>query len=254
MKSVEPAYSMKHLFYMTLIVASLPVLAQNQPSTPYWSYAMLVPVEQATLASQFTGEIEAISVRDGDPFAQGQVLVKFDCEVKEVELEKAKAEVESTGIAWKSAQELDRLKSVSKVEVAKARVDHQRAKIEVKRLETELKQCTIAAPFSGKVVEVVAYAHEDVTPGQPLLKIINDKELEIKLFVSSTWLSWLKIGTEFKVHFDEMGNDYQAVVTKINPPVDTASQTIDLYGKYTADHPQLISGMSGKAYFMGPKQ
>lgn len=237
---------------LTFLIISFLISSQAIAEAEFSTYAMIVPREQATLSSQFTGEIQAVLVRDGESFQKGQLLIKFNCDVKEVELEKARAEVESTAIAKQSAEELDRLKSVSKVEVAKARIEHQRAMIEVKRLQTELKQCVITAPFDGKVIEILAHAHEDITPSEPLVKIINDRDLEVKLFVPSTWLIWMKTGTDFTIHLDELDQTVDARVTKINPQVDTASQTIDIYGKLISPPASLLSGMSGIASFQGP--
>ncbi len=238
--------------FMILIAAWIPVnFAATAPS--YSNYARIVPIQQATLSSQITGKIQNIYVRNGDSFVAGKILVKFDCDVKEIELEQAIAKIKSNALALQTAKTLKETTSQNKAKISKANIQLQKTELERRHLEAQLKNCTIIAPFDGKVVEVTAYSHEDVSPGTPLLKIINDKDLEVELFIPSTWLQWLNIGASFTIQLDEIDQLVTAKVIKINPQVDTASQTIDVYGKLIDPSDNMLSGMSGVATFRGPE-
>ena len=99
----------------------------------------------------------------------------------------------------------------------------------------------------------MANRYEYVTPGQPLLQVIDDLNLHLQLLVSSRWLKWLKEGALFQVRIDETGKGYRAVVTTIGARVDPVSQTMEIRGTIEGNHPELLAGMSGTARFSLPK-
>ena len=213
------------------------------------AYAMLSPKHQATLSSGIDAQVLTIPVKDAQAFEKGQVLMTLDCRQYEAELQKAQATENSSAVSHASAKELEALESGSKVEVAHAKAEHQKAIAAVNGLSALVEYCTVKAPFNGKVDDIMIHAHESVSRGQPLLKIVNNSEFEVKMFVPSTWLSWLKVGSSFNVHFDEINQSYTGHVTKLGAQVDAASQTIKVFG--TLNHPgkSLVAGLSGEAYF-----
>nr|MBF0223137.1 HlyD family efflux transporter periplasmic adaptor subunit [Desulfobulbaceae bacterium] len=140
----------------------------------------------------------------------------------------------------KSASELD-------VAVSKARVARAEAEVELRR--SMVTKCTIEAPFAGRVISRAANPFQYVTPGQPLLQVIDDANLTVQLFVPSHWLNWIKPGLPFKVKIDETNTEYKAQLTVLGAKVDQVSQTLEVRAKIDGNHPELLAGMSGTAYF-----
>lgn len=240
---------LKPIKFILILMSAVSLLANIAVAeSNYQNFAIIVPVKQATLASQLAGKIQAIHVKEGDSFNEGTPLVTFDCGLMALDLEKAKTEAAAT------RHEVEQLQNKRNADdtLSKASLHHQKAEITIKRLQAQLKQCVINAPFPGKVSSIFVYAHEDVKASTPLIEIIH-QDLEIKLYVSSTWLSWLREGASFTIHVEELDQTFPATVTKIHPHVDTASQTIDIYGRLVNSTPNLVSGMSGMARFQGPE-
>ncbi len=117
-----------------------------------------------------------------------------------------------------------------------------------------MEQCEIRAPFDGRVVELLAHAHETVALAQPLLSILDDSHLRTELIVPSRWITWLKPGTPFTALVDETGRRYPARVKNIGARVDPASQSIKVTGEIEGPHQDLLAGMSGVAEFAEPAQ
>ncbi len=210
---------------------------------------LIIPVLETTLSSGISGFIQGIEVDFGTAFKKNQALVAFDCRRYKGELEKAEAEYEQARTILEVNQRLADMQSVSEVELAVAR-----AKLKMGRAERQLRQiqvsrCVLKAPFSGKVLERLASRYEYVEPGQPLLKVIADSPLHLQLFVPSAWVRHIGPGTPFSVHMDETGKDYGAEITIIGARVDPVSQTLEVRGRITGTHPELLAGMSGSARF-----
>jgi membrane fusion protein (multidrug efflux system) len=150
-------------------------------------------------------------------------------------------------------QRLVALHSMGQLELDIADADVQTAKADVAAAEVMTSRCTIAAPFNGVTVEQKARAYQYTTPGQPLLEILDNHNLDVELIAPSRWLTWLKPGYAFSVHIDETDKTYPAHVTRLGGRVDPVSQSIKVIGEISGDAPELMSGMSGRASFEPPK-
>jgi membrane fusion protein (multidrug efflux system) len=90
---------------------------------------------------------------------------------------------------------------------------------------------------------------ETVKPGDPLLKIVGTDNLEVSIQVPSHWLRWLKIGTPFFIHINEINQKVNAQIIRTDPEIESVSQTIKLTGRITEQNSELLPGMSGQAIF-----
>lgn len=197
------------------------------------------------ISSEMSGRINLLNIRDGERFSSGQVLVGYHCNLESAELSKAKASLEKKRKTYEVNQKLAKLNSISTLELAVSKTEEDEAKAEVKVAEAVLDRCTIKAPFSGKVVEVMARAYQSVKDGEPLMEIVNEKDLEIEFIAPSRALPNLKAGKTFKVTLDETQKSYGAEIIRLGGKVDPVSQTIKVYGRIKGNSSELLPGMSG---------
>jgi membrane fusion protein (multidrug efflux system) len=229
-----------------LSVNSNPIEATSHQAP---AHAVLVASDYARLSSQFSGQILNIPVKPGQNFKKGQILLRFRCEEQLAEHQRAIAQLKSTKESKDSANVLNELKSISKLELIKARSAHAEAAANAGLTKAVLDKCEIKAPFKGSVVDVTAKAHETVRPGDPLMEIVNNDSIYIKLFVPSTWLSWVKAGVSFELKLREYPHRLKAHVYDVGSSINTDSQTIEIYAKFDQPYPGLVNGMSGEAFF-----
>lgn len=205
-----------------------------------------IKARQSTqISSEIEGKISQLKIRDGERFKVGQLLVGFNCALEEAQLSKAKATLEKKTKTHEVNQKLEKLKSISTLQLDVSRTEEDEAKADVRVTQAMLQKCTINAPFSGKVVEVTARAYQSVRPGDPLLEIINDKDLEVEFIAPSKALPQLKPGNTFKVTLAETAKAYKAEIIRIGGRVDPVSQTIKVYGRIKDNADELLPGMSG---------
>ena len=86
-----------------------------------------------------------------------------------------------------------------------------------------------------------------MSSGQPLVEMVNDGPLKIRLNVPSKLLRSLQIGTDFAVDIYETGKTYPARVSAINARVDAVAQTIELEAEIVGHAAELLPGMTGIA-------
>jgi membrane fusion protein (multidrug efflux system) len=214
------------------------------------SVRVLVAAEQeATLFSQSIGHIRAVNATLGSAFKAGTTLVSFDCDEQNARVRMAQAESAAARETYNAKLRLQGLQSAGEVEVNLAASAAEKAAAETGLYRAQAAYCLIKAPFDGRVVSLHVKAFETVNQGAPLLDIISDGPLKLRLNVPSVWLKWLKTGDTFKVRIEETGKEYTARTTAINGRVDAVSQSIEIEGTIADSAPDLLPGMSGTAFF-----
>lgn len=205
--------------------------------------------QEAQLASQMAGKLQRFLVQDGAAFRKGDKLAEFDCIERRAQLDRAQASQDKADKIEASQKQLRNLKAISDLDYEIAAASLREAKADVAMAQAQASQCFIQAPYAGRVVRRIANQYENLTLGAPVIQIVESGPLRLELLVPSSWLRWLRKGTEFSIHIDELGVTYKAVITGVGARVDAASQTIDVRAGITGQAPGLLPGMSGTADF-----
>lgn len=239
----------------TVLVAALLVAPSGFAQTAGTSVrAMLAPVNEAVLAGELAARIESLPFQNGERFKKGDTLVSFDCAAYRAALAEARASLKGAEQSVANVRELARLKSAGQLELqlAESEVEKQRARLDSAKVPVE--RCVIRAPFPGRVAERRAQPHESVPPGQPLLAILDDSQIEVRMVAPSGWLKWLKPGVTFGLKVDETGLTYNGKVTRLGARIDAVSQSVAVVGLLDKHSEGVIAGMSGSATFTPPAQ
>lgn len=214
--------------------------------------ALIKPLRESVLSTDFTARIAAIHAKNGDHFKQGSKLIEFDCKRQIAELKVAVAEAKAREMVFKNNQDLSQFNAVGslELEVSKAQFDKALAELNISKARNH--ECTIKAPWSGRVAEINAHAHETIEPGREIMKIIDDTSLEIEMIVPSNWLRWLKPGITSPISVDETGRKYEIRVSRIGARVDPVSQTVRIFASFQDTTHDVLAGMSGAVLFTVP--
>lgn len=207
---------------------------------------LLLSKQRAVLSSEMNGKVNTIAVQTGEHFKKGDKLIGFSCGLQRARLAQAQAAHKGAGKTLGNRQRLQKLGSVSQLELDLAQVELAQAEAELTLRRIEVGYCTVRAPFGGRVVAVHVRPHESVTYNDELLEIVNNKELEVDLVAPSGWLRWLQSGTPLQMKVDEIGQTYAGEVVTVGGVVEPVSQTVRVRGRLLETPAELIAGMSGE--------
>lgn len=213
--------------------------------------AQLAARNDVVISSEIAAKIARLPLKEGDSFAKGDVLVAFDCGLYRAQLAKAKATAVAAARQLDVTRQLAKLHSVGAMDVAQAEAHAKETDADADYMRTTVGKCVIRAPFAGRVAKRPAAPFEYVTPGKPLLEVLETGALEVKLIVPSRWLATLKTGSRFVLHMDDLDIDVDAEVARIGARIDPVSQTVSISGRIIGEHARLLPGMSGWASFPG---
>lgn len=212
----------------------------------------LVSLRSGNVAARIGGPVEDIRVEVGDRVTKGQVIAVLDAEslkadhrLTESELHEAEAEHG----AWMAEAELARTelkrqeglrKSVAfsqakfedagmRVAVAVAKVKRAEANIGIKRAALQRKQldvdyASVEAPYDGVVVQRFTETGAFVNRGDPLVKLVGDRFLEVEAEVPYARLEGLPIGRVVEITLDD-GTRHKATVRAALPSENPLTRT-----------------------------
>lgn len=99
----------------------------------------------------------------------------------------------------------------------------------IKNLEARLKKYSINAPYKGVLVEALVTPGTLVSSGQKLGTYIREGVFELELNVNANLQEFLKVGTTVDLTTIENNQKYEGKVIRVNPQIDRASQTIQVF-------------------------
>ncbi|MCC5913700.1 MAG: biotin/lipoyl-binding protein [Balneolaceae bacterium] len=99
-----------------------------------------------TIASRMSGLITGLNAREGDRFSDGDILLEFDTEEQEAELDRARAQLDLATAVYERSRTLYDREAISTAEYEETRADKRIAESEVKLLETRIRFGTVRAP------------------------------------------------------------------------------------------------------------
>jgi RND family efflux transporter MFP subunit len=192
-------------------------------------------MSSARLAAGADGEVVLVGPRVGDRVEAGDVLVRLDVSVVKARVAAAKAS--RTEVLQELAQarrDRDRARSLSRVlpeaeierdETRAETLDTRTAALEAAEREAKarLGRHRVTAPFAG----VIAARHVDpgdwVGPGDPVLELVDDRQVELLVAGSEQLLAHVQIGEVAVVRHgtDRIEAEIRGVVRALDPTTRT---------------------------------
>ena len=210
---------------------------------------LLAPDTETVLLAQAVGRITALNGSLGSRVAKGQLVVGMDCSENVARLKMSQADLASARETYDSKVRLKGLDAAGDVEVSLAAAAVARADGQIEMTKAQIQNCSVFAPFAGRIVKLHVKPFQGVNAGQPLFELVSEGSPRLRLNVPSRWLRTIKVGTPFQVDIDETGKSYKAAISAINARVDAIAQTVEIEARVTGKQPELLPGMSGTARF-----
>lgn len=199
--------------------------------------------QEATVGAETSSlKLTEVLVSEGDHVRAGDVVARLDASVLKAQLAEQKAAVDQAqatlDTAVSAAGRADRLlasKAISAetaedkaTAVKTGRASVEQAKAAADRLQAELDQATIRAPFDGIVSNRPAVAGSIVQAGTELMKIIRDGRLEVGVLVPEKDLPMVSVGQAANV-VDASGRTFAGSVSSIAETVSSTTRLATVY-------------------------
>ncbi len=218
-------------------------------------------LNQAAVKARVSGQVREVMVREGEAVSAGQVLINMDPREYQARVDQAQgALVAARGqldIAVKTRDSNQALlakgfisqnaytTAASQYEIARANVDSARGALDAAR--KSLADTVIVAPLSGLVSSRTVQPGEKVSPDNPLLNIVDLRQLELEAAVPASEIMRVALGQQVQVSVEGMAESVPGTVVRINPATQSGSRSIMTYIRIDNPNRTLRAGMFAEA-------
>ena len=192
----------------------------------YTGTAALETDEDAMVVAKVSGEVESISVEEGDTVRAGQVLARLDGDRLRLEMERARANLAKLEQEYKRNTQLKErgLVSATAFEDIKYEMDALRAAFNLARLEVSYTE--IKAPVDGGVAQRFIKVGNTLAGNDPVFHITGLDPLIASLHVPEREFRKLAAGQSAEVLVDAIHDKgFAGVIERISQVVDPHNGT-----------------------------
>ena len=203
----------------------------------------LKAVNSAIVKARVPGELQGLTVREGDRVEAGQVIARVESteyadRVRQAQqqADAAKAQVEIAQRQVDNNAALVRQGFISKTaadnslaSLNTAQANHRAAQAGIDVLRKSLADTVLRAPISGQVSQRLAQPGERVAPEARIVEIVDLSRLELEASVSPADSVAVRVGQQALLRIEGVAQPVPATVARINPSAQAGSRSVLIY-------------------------
>lgn len=210
--------------------AATPVPVQVLPSRAVKHVAELVlrgrteANRHVEMKAETTGQVISPPLRRGARVTQGQVLCRLDPGVRAAELSEAEASLAEARVEATAATQLKRKGFTAETTLKSAQARLQAAEARLNKVEWDIKQLSIRAPFDGVLETDTAELGAFLNPGATCANVIDLGRVKVTAFVAEQDVEALSVGQQARVRLVN-GLETEGAITFLSRVADNETRT-----------------------------
>jgi RND family efflux transporter MFP subunit len=203
----------------------------------------LKATQSAVVKARVAGELQELSVREGDRVQAGQVIARiepseYQARVRQAQqqADSAKAQVDIAQRQFDNNQALVNQGFISQTALLNsqaslngAKATHAAALAALDLADKTLADATLRSPLTGVVAQRLAQRGERVAIEARLVEVINLSQLEMEAALTAEDASRVRVGMTAQLQVEGVAQPVPAKVLRINPSAQTGSRSVLVY-------------------------
>ena len=199
--------------------------------------------QSAIVKARVAGELQELSVREGDRVQAGQVVARIDPTEYQARVRQAQQQADAARAQVDIAQrQFDNNQALvnqgfisqtalltSQASLNGAQATHAAALAALDLANKLLADATLRSPLSGVVAQRLAQPGERVAIDARLIEVINLSQLELEAALSAEDASRVRVGMSAQLQVEGVDTAVNAKVLRINPSAQMGSRSIVVY-------------------------
>ena len=203
----------------------------------------LKATQSAVVKARVAGELQELSLREGDRVQAGQVIARIDpseyqARVRQAQqqADSAKAQVDIAQRQFDNNQALVNQGFISQTALLNsqaslngAKATHAAALAALDLADKSLADATLRSPLTGVVAQRLAQPGERVAIEARLIEVINLSQMEIEAALTAEDASRVRVGMTAQLQVEGVAQPVPAKVLRINPSAQMGSRSVVVY-------------------------
>jgi RND family efflux transporter MFP subunit len=180
------------------------------------------------VSAKAMGVVTQVFVTEGQTVSKGQVLAQIDNNAMVRSMESQQSQLELAKSIYQRQKNLWDQKIGTEVQFMQAKTNMESLEKQLESLREQVDNSRIKAPISGTVDEVMAKVGENLQPGMPAVRVINNSNLKIKANISESFITTIKKGDKALVTIEDLDETLEAKVTFVGRNIDLLSRSFNV--------------------------
>ncbi|MEO6284498.1 MAG: efflux RND transporter periplasmic adaptor subunit [Dyadobacter sp.] len=186
----------------------------------------VLPNEEVNLMAETSGKLIKLDIQEGAYITKGQLIAKINDRELRAQLQKVTYNQE---LSKKIEARQKKLLNVEAINLEEYDVTSNNIRVlEAERevIEAQLAKTEIRAPFSGKIGLKFISEGAYMSPGTPIVTIVQSNPVKIDFTVPEKYTPNIKVGNVVKFNLDGDPSTFNARILAVDPKVDENLRTL----------------------------
>ena len=184
--------------------------------------------QNIVINAEFGGALNAVFAQEGQNVKKGQLLAQIADGGLAQQLNQAITQSSLAKTTYQRQKRLWDQKIGSELEYLQAKTNYQTQATAVKQLQDQLSRTKITAPFTGTIDEIFADRGTVVSPGAPVMRIVNLDSMFIEAEVPEKYVKRLEAGVDVNVNFPILNEQLNTTIKQVSDYINPSNRSFKI--------------------------
>jgi len=184
--------------------------------------------ENIQVSAKTAGVVTSVLVREGEMVSKGQTIAQIDNSLITRGLDELKSQLELSTTVFNRQKNLWDQKIGTEVQYLQAKSSKEGLERRIASLQEQNEMTKIKSPVSGVVDAIDVKAGQNIAPGMPAARVVNNSDLKVTAHVSEAYSTDLKKGDKIAVNFPDLNKTIDSKLNFVARNIDPLSRTFDV--------------------------
>jgi membrane fusion protein (multidrug efflux system) len=181
--------------------------------------------ENILVSAKVPGVVTAVLTREGEMVSKGETIAQIDNTLTLKGIEEVKSQLALATTVYERQKNLWDQKIGTEVAYLQAKTNKESAENRLSSLREQNEMSKIKSPISGVVDALTVKVGQNIAPGMPAARVVNNSKLKITAHISEAYSTRIKKGDRVVVTFPDLGKSIDAQISFAARNIDALSRT-----------------------------
>lgn len=181
--------------------------------------------QNVEVSARTPGVVTHVLLREGEMVSKGQTIAQIDNSLVLRGIEELKSQLELATTTFDRQKNLWDQKIGTEVQYLQAKSAKEGLERRLESLNEQNEMTKIQAPVSGVVDHIDVKVGQNIAPGMPAVRIVNNSDLKITAHVSEAYSNSMKKGNKMVVNFPDLNRSIDTKLNFVARNIDPLSRT-----------------------------